>query len=72
MCLSHFSIHLSRKKKRKTLRGNRYSEGDNYTNTGREAVDSHKEGVASQEAISEQSNDGKYKCRVTDRLTTKA
>ena len=68
-CLSHFCIHLFRKKKRKTLRGNKYSEGDNNTNAGREAVDSHQGGVTTQETICEQSNDGKYQCRLT-RLTT--
>ena len=68
-CLSHFSILLFRKKNRKTVGGNKYSEGDNNTNAGREAVASHKGGVTTQETISEQSNDGKYQCRLT-RLTT--
>ena len=63
--LSHFTTHLFRKKKKKTSHENRYSTGDSSTNTGHEALDSHEGGVAKQETISEQSNDGKYQCRLS-------
>ena len=63
--LSNFTIHLSRKTKRKTLS----ETGDSSTNTRRGALDSYEGSVATQETIFEQSNDGKYQCRLTT-LTT--